>query len=271
MVDNGSTNAADVEQLVKLIDGPKPIHLLLGDRNLGYFAGLDLGLQYLQALRNPWDAVIVGNNDVTFPSDLIMRLDYYRRLLQEWPIVSPALVDDSGQHQNPHVARPITRLRRSVWKIYHRNYLAARTIAAASKGLGSMAARCENDGNHPFHFAAGEIEQGYGAAYLLGERFFEEFARLPVLTFMMQEEFFLSELLRHHGTAIYYDPALIIRHHTHGSLGSFPARSRWQLARDAYAVYEHYLSLPPAHQKEMLAAGMRQRTFAGVTVLSNCS
>ena len=57
----------------------------------------------------------------------------------------------------------------------------------------------------------------------------------------MFEEFFLSKQLSDVGQQVYYDPAIQVIHHWHGSLEKLPGKLRWELARDASREYRKYV------------------------------
>ena len=89
-------------------------------------------------------------------------------------------------------------------------------------------------------FAAADIK---GGAVMSGPRFFEQFTELWAPTFMMSEEYFLSKQLSDVGQRVYYEPALQVVHHWHGSLENLPSKQRWSMARDAHREYRKHVGI----------------------------
>ena len=94
---------------------------------------------------------------------------------------------------------------------------------------------------------------GYGACYLLGPLFFRHFDCLCAPTFLMQEEFFLSEQLKFIGQMTYYDPRFVVQHVGHATMHRVPSRRHWGFSRDAYRTYKCYLGLSREEQCRLIA------------------
>ena len=60
---------------------------------------------------------------------------------------------------------------------------------------------------------------------------------------MMSEEYFLSKQLQRCWTAVYYEPAIQVIHHWHGSLENLPSKQRWNMARDAHREYRKHVGI----------------------------
>lgn len=253
VVDNAS--APDQVAMLRETAREYPIAEVLAQReNLGYFPGLNVGIRHLRAREPDLLHMVVGNNDVEFPRAFVDTLRAHRGVFDEWAVVAPDLVGPDGQHQNPHVLRPITRLRKLVWDVYFSSYAAAAAVRWMAGASRRLTRRAENDPSSTFHRTAGPIEQGYGACYILGPVFFRHFAQLCAPTFLMQEEFFLYEQLRTIGQLTYYDPRFTVRHHHHATMGQLPGRRHWGLSRDAHRVYKRYLAMPAAERRAFVAA-----------------
>lgn len=245
IVDNAS-RADDVAALRAIAREFPGTELLLQDRNLGYFPGLNVGIRHLRRAPRPVAHMVVGNNDLEFPPDFVLRVREHAEVLERWAVVAPDLVAPDGQHQNPHVLRPIGRARRAVWDVYFGSYAAARLVGAAARATRRFTVREENARGSRLHERAGPIEQGYGACYLLGPEFFRHFEALCAPTFLMQEEFFLQEQLRLIGQQTYYDPRFVVRHHHHATMGAMPGRRHWELSRASHLTYKRYLAMDAA-------------------------
>jgi GT2 family glycosyltransferase len=173
--------------------------------------------------------------------------------LDKWAVVAPDLVTPAGIHQNPHVLFPISRLRKAIWDLYFLSYGTAVLLKHAIRLTRRMHVRTENDPAAQLYRAAGPIEQGYGACYLIGPAFFSHFSQFAAPTFMMQEEFFLYEQLRNIDQLTYYDPRFVVMHHGHATTDKLPTRRQWSIAHAAHGVYKRYLRMSRAEQRAFIA------------------
>lgn len=251
VVDNASS-AADVAALKVLTQAFPRVHLLLNSENVGYFRGLNLGIALLRTMSPPIDRIVVGNNDIVFPKSFFDALANSGEILEYHSVVAPDLVTLDGVHQNPHVLFPISKARKLVWDVYFVSYGAAVLIRQLARFTRKFSVRPENAVGSGLFQNPGPIEQGYGACYILGPRFFKHFAKLCAPTFIMQEEFFLTEQLRIIGEKPYYDPNFIVLHYDHASVQQLPSRRHWELSREAHHIYKAYLRLPIAKRTDWI-------------------
>lgn len=238
VVDNNS-QPIDVAALERLKNEYPRIHLVLNDENIGYFPGLNVGIRYLRERYADLGVMVVGNNDLVFPQDVVESLWAISPLLECHAVVSPALVTLDGVHQNPHVVSAISKSRQLVYDIYFASYPLALMIRWIAKITRPFTRRRDSDA----HRNARLIHMGYGACYILGPRFFRQFTELWAPTFLMGEEFFLSKQLRDRGQQIYYEPSITIQHYDHASTDKLPSRQMWLVARASHKVYRQYEKL----------------------------
>lgn len=236
IVDNASS-PTDVASLRELEDGSTSV-LCLGE-NIGYFGGLNAGIRYLREKFPDLGWMVIGNNDLEFPSNFCDRLEAIVPEIRHYPVISPDIVTMDGQHQNPHVISHISKIRELFYEIYYSNYYAGLVVHALAKRFRKLSDRRDE---LQWEIAR-PIYQGHGSAYILSPRFFEVFNELWAPTFLMSEEYFLSKQLSEKGFSVYYDPRVSIRHLWHGTLGNMPSRRRWEFARDAHRVYRRYVKL----------------------------
>jgi GT2 family glycosyltransferase len=235
VVDNASNGASRAE-LAAACARSANITLIQNEQNLGYFRGLNCGLRWLRRDFPGLDAVVIGNNDLVFPRDIVPRVLAQRALLERYPVLSPDIVASDGTHQNPHVIRPIGWRRELVYDIYYMNYPLARFLLALVRLAGPFARRTD----HLQHAVGREIHQGYGACYVLGPLFLREFGELWAPTFLMGEEFFLSRQLAERNFALYYEPSITVRHVGHATTSTVPRREMWRIAKESHKVYRQY-------------------------------
>jgi GT2 family glycosyltransferase len=218
---------------------PSSVDLLLNDQNVGYFPGLNCGIRRMRERYPEVQHLVIGNNDLVFPSDFCATFERNLAILDEHAVVAPDIVTLDGEHQNPHVIHSISKTREFVYDLYFSNYLLAQAILWAARVSRSVTDRRDERE----HRNAQPIYQGHGSCYLIGPKFFRHFQELWAPSFLMGEEFFLSKQLSDQGMQTWYDPAIQLTHCYHGSLRSVPSRKLWQLAREAHKVYRRYVKV----------------------------
>ena len=235
VVDNAS--GEDEKAILGLLMTEFPaIRIIYNHSNLGYFRGLNLGINAVRANNPLLDTIIIGNNDLEFPVTIFDQVESCRALLAEHPALSPDIVTLDGVHQNPHVLHPVSRLRLLVWSLYYSNYylgMTIRTIAGMTRRFTRM-----KDSDH--HMTAGPVDQGFGACYILGPLFFRHFHQLWAPSFLMHEEYFFSLQLESRGYKVFYTPSIQVHHHYHASTGSLPSKHIWEYSRESYKLRRQY-------------------------------
>ena len=248
VVDNKSSDA-DVAGLRAIEREFAAVDMLLNPTNDGYFPGLNAGIARLRTAHPAIEHVVIGNNDLVFPDDFVETLERHRDVLDAWAVVAPDIVRADGFHQNPHVLHPIGAFRRLMWDVYYLSRSTAFAIKHAARLSKRVTAREEMHVSHALHYTAGPIEQGFGACYILGPMFFQHFTKLHAPTFLMHEEFFLTEQVRTIGQSVYFDPRFKVHHHDHATTDRLPSRRRWEMARDAHRVYKGYVAMSAAERR----------------------
>jgi GT2 family glycosyltransferase len=236
IVDNNS-DPVSVRQLNELASRYENIHLIFNSENVGYFRGLNIGIKYLRAHHPEVSWMVVGNNDLEFPIDFSDVLERQAHRLGVHAVISPDIVTIEGEHQNPHVISGIGPVREMMYDLYYSNYYLGLAIQKIARLLPRISERSDEQEWQ----ISRPIYQGHGSCYILGPLFFERFTELWAPTFLMSEEFFLSKQLSDAGLQVYYDPAIRVIHHWHGSLAKLPSRQRWNLAKEAHREYRKYV------------------------------
>lgn len=236
VVDNAST-LDQQDELRRLVAGKPHVELLFSERNVGYFAGLNLGLARARAMEPTADAYIVGNNDLEFPADFGVQLARRGDTIAERMVVAPNILTVTGIRQNPHAIRPLSRLRSLVLDGYAASFHLARLLTHVARLTHKVTRRNDVDSHH----AEGFIFMGLGACYILSPRFIAAVGELPAEVFLMHEEFFLSRRIAEEGESVYYIPEIVVHHHDHGSIGVVSSRLIWGYWRDSHRVYRRYV------------------------------
>ena len=215
------------------------VTVIYNEVNVGYFEGLNIGIRYARKTLSSVDYYVVGNNDLLFKSDFCNQVTKRLDLFNNYPVVSPNIITLEAEPQNPHVISSISKFREFMYDVYHSNYLLARLIIYLANITSFFSDR--DDEQH--HDVAQEIYQGYGACYLLGPKFFQNFSELWAPTFLMYEEFFLAKQLNDKGFKIFYEPDISVTHSYHGSVSLVPAKKIWSLSVAAHKEYRKYIKV----------------------------
>ena len=257
VVDNKS-EAADLEKLADIERTFPEIRLVRNQDNIGYFPGLNIGIRLLRTTWPEIDHVVIGNNDLVFPPNFVQTVQRFRDVFDTWAVVAPDIVTPAGVHQNPHVLHPISRMRKLVWELFYSSYAAAGVIKRVALAARRLTARAEQLPENEIFKRPSPIEMGFGACYILGPRFFQAFDALCAPTFLMEEEFFLTEQVKSIGQRVYYDPRFVVQHHDHATTDLRPSRRYWETLRDGHRVYKRYLALSVAERREFVLAATRR-------------
>jgi GT2 family glycosyltransferase len=236
IVDNCS-NAENVDQLNQLDDQYTNVTIIHNENNVGYFRGLNIGINYIRKYLQEVNVMVIGNNDLLFPIDFATSVKNIIPQLNTYPVISPKIFTENGLSQNPHVIEKISFFREVVYDIYFSSYICARLVkwgAKVTKGLTDRSDELKHD-------EAALIYQGHGSCYLLGSVFFENFQELFAPTFLMGEEFFLSHQLSSKGFKVYYEPRVHLVHNCHSSIDQIPSKKIWEFAREAHKEYRKYI------------------------------
>ena len=238
IVDNNSKEE-DIRKLKELNIKYSNIEIIYSNENVGYFSGLNIGIKFLRDTYPEYNYLVIGNNDVLFPINFIEQIENKLNLFEKYPVVSPNIVTLDGFHQNPHVISGISKKREFIYDLYHSNFLLSILIIKLSTLTHSFTDRKDEEQ----YEIAQEIYQGYGAMYILGPKFFENFDELWSPTFLMYEEYFLSKQLSDKGFKIFYEPSIVLTHLMHATTNLLPAKIKWEFSRKAHKTYRQYIKV----------------------------
>lgn len=236
VVDNAS-EIKHIEALRVLESKYSNLKVIYNNSNIGYFSGLNVGIKFAKEKYPFIKYMIIGNNDLLFSADFYASILKSEYRFETHPVVSPNITMLDGTPQNPHVISRISRAREFVYDLYHFNYYLAGLIIKIAK----ITHRFTDRDDEQQCDIAQEIYQGYGACYILGPKFFENYKELWSPTFLMYEEYFLSKQLEDKGFKVFYEPIIKVQHYCHASMGQIPGRKRWEFSRDAHHEYRKYV------------------------------
>ena len=122
IVDNDS-NESEISKLKELELQYNELVIIYNSDNIGYFPGLNVGIEFLRKNYGVFDCIVVGNNDLVFPIDFIENVDKFMNSGHSDLVISPNLITLDGVNQNPHVISAISPIREIVWDIYYSNFI----------------------------------------------------------------------------------------------------------------------------------------------------
>ena len=217
---------------------PHAVDAIFNPDNVGYFAGLNVGLEHLKRTAPEFTHAVIGNNDLLFPGDFADTIEHCVGRLDAYPVVSPSVITTDGRHQNPHVTDGISVLRERIYDLYYSNYPTALLIKWIAKVTRPLTRRRDAER----HVGGREIAAGHGSCYLLGPLFFRDFGQLWAPVFLFGEELFLAKQLAESGYRIYFEPTIVVTHASHATVGKLPSKRHWQLMRESHRIYRRELA-----------------------------
>lgn len=202
------------------------------ERNLGYFGGLNFGLDNLSL--NEANCVVLCNNDLQFDESFCQVL-CSRKYASDIYAICPDVVTPDGFHQNPHIKKRISWWRRKQFDLYYFHYFVACMLMAFLK-IVRPAKR-----NSVAPLVEQEIHMGIGACYVLTREFLNVFKRLEYPKFLYGEEAYFSNQIHLAGGILWFDPALLVHHAESATLSKIPKRKAYEFAREGYSGYRGML------------------------------
>ncbi|TYC82199.1 glycosyltransferase [Acetobacterium wieringae] len=234
IVDNDSCEI-DKKNLLAIEKQFSNLKVLWSTKNLGYFKGLNKGLESVE--KDEDIILIVGNNDLTFDEKFLVN---YKKIeySNEVHVIAPNIITKEGRQQNPHVIKSVPKIEKIKASIYNSNYFVGQTMRFINQKIKKIR-------NKPVHlknnYGQMKIKRGIGACYILTPHFFKYFTKLDDRVFMWGEEALLSNQIESVGGSILYDPSIIIIHHESASVKSIQSKKKYFMVRESYKIYKKYL------------------------------
>ncbi len=240
IVDNNSADS-DRAQVRSAVEQWPFARLIALEHNPGYFSGLNAGIASCQ--RNENTMLIVGNNDLKFAKDFLIKLKeipYEEDVL----VIAPNVVTLEGRRQNPHIVKKVPMLELVKARIYFSNYYVGQigslingTIRALIHKLHLVPTR-QRPLPEPGRM---KIKRGIGACYVLTPNFFRHYQKLDDRVFLWGEEALLSHQVESVGGSTLYDPSIKITHCESASVRFIEKRERYEIVKASYKIYRQYL------------------------------
>ena len=233
VVDNSPSIDVEIQDYCRLHENVK---YLRSDRNEGYFAALNMGIESLAQGNKKY--VIVCNNDLEFAESFCGNLSEVE-VHDSVQVICPDVVTLDGKHQNPHHITGLSRLRIFLFDCYFSNYFIAKALLQIKQISSKFkVGRKLAPVKYPLNL---EINQGVGACYVLTAKFLELHRELFFPSFLYCEEAALSWQVRNSGGTLVYNSSLKVDHAESAALSRLPSRQTYEFGRDSYWIIRQYL------------------------------
>jgi len=221
------------------------VKIYFSEKNLGYFPGLNYGLQRYKGL-DEIDYVIIGNNDLVFDTSFLSRLSG-KTYPDDVFVVCPDTINSDGRHRNPAVIQKYSRLRLLHLDLYFASYYIVVFMNFINRIIPFRGDQIDRPGYDKSQY----ICLGLGACYILTKNYIKQIRSIPTYIFLMNEEPALSdEVFRHQGR-IYYDVDLIVNHREHSSVGRGLSKPMYKLGQKSYKILKKHVKLHDLYDKSM--------------------
>lgn len=232
IVDNKSTDDC-ISELKKI--EIEDATVIFSPENVGYFKGLDIGIQSIMDIES-CDYVMIGNNDLFFQDDFLLKLEN-KKLEKDILVVAPNIIRLDGVHQNPHIIEKFGLFQRIYRRLFFSHYYISILMQKTYNLIRSNVNPADRE-NYDKEFV---ITMGYGACYLLTKNFFSNFKKLEAPNFLMGEEGVLANQVLSVGGKTLYVPELVVAHHDHSSIGKVSSKKLYAFSRESYFYYLKHL------------------------------
>lgn len=237
VVDNNS-NDLDRIKLRHFIEEESFVNIELLElaSNRGYFPAINQGIIALELFGRKNYFLVIGNNDLLFPSNFIEKLGKIV-VDEDIFVISPDILTPQGIHQNPHVIYRISFIRRLLYKLYFYSYSIACILTFLGKNLNLKRQEVSRNGYKKEQI----IRMGFGACYIILPQFLQKVGLLDESVFLMGEEALLGNQVYSHNGKILYTPRVCVCHQDHSTFKKMPLRSTYYITRKSYSIYKKYL------------------------------
>ncbi|KWR58969.1 glycosyltransferase family 2 protein [Bacteroides cellulosilyticus] len=205
--------------------------LLLSEKNLGYFGGLNYGLQYIDSFQNSF--VVIGNNDLVYNADFTFELSKIKAS-SSLLLIAPNIYKRDGTHQNPYMQNRPSLFRRLSYRLFYSNYYIAFLLLF-------IVAKTKKRKKYTQIDDSTEIYCAHGSCLVLTEYFFTYSHQLENFCFLYGEEVTLAHQIRSYNGLIVYFPQLKVLHNEHSSIGKMCTKNRFRLLQQAYKKTKKFI------------------------------
>jgi len=237
VIDN-STDVLDSVRIRKFCSIFKWISYIKSDSNLGYFHGLNIGIQSIYPLT--YDHVIICNNDLVFDSmfcSLLCDLSIDKNIFA----LCPDIISRDGLHQNPLLIRRPSLLFKLKMDFYFSNYYFALISSFFKKVVLKTARLFGSNASTELILITQEIHSGLGACYILSPIFLDSVKTLYYPSFLFSEETCLSAQIHLNKGILMFVPQLKVFHDESASLSKMPSKIKYGYGKNSHWLLRHLM------------------------------
>jgi GT2 family glycosyltransferase len=224
----------------------KVLEIIFIENNIGYFPAIEYSYQARRAYIDQCDYVIIGNNDLIFDNSFMTRLSQ-KKYNEDIYVVCPDIINKDNNHQNPQVRYRYSILQLTFLHLYHSSYFMASAITLISKFIKFRGSQKSKDN----YMVSQYISIGYGACYILTQKYINYIGFIPSYLFLMNEENALSDTVFKNGGRIYYDTDLIVCHMEHTSVNLAPKIKMFKIAQKSYRISQKHFNNKYLYDKKI--------------------
>lgn len=233
IIDNNSSESLDsIKELIS--EGKKQgsynVLLIENSLNLGYFKGLNIGLKTIDNIEQ--HTVIVGNNDLLFNNDFLIKLEEVK-LKEEDYCIAPNVILSNGTQQNPHALTKPSYFAISLLKLYYSNYYLGLLMIKVNQWI--KRGKKQKIFNEPIY-----IHGGIGAIYILTPKFFIKNKLLNAPVFLYGEEVIFSNQVHSTNGKILYCPDIKVIHNEHSTVKKLGNRKLHKIGKESFTIFKQY-------------------------------
>lgn len=232
IIDNNS-EISDFTELEGQLKFKKNVIIIRNNENIGYFKGLNVGLDYIKKNNIKAPFVTIGNNDLIFEINYLIKLqqvNYNENVLA----IAPDVYTLENNHQNPHVIEKVSIIRKSFYRLYFSNFYLGNFMMKLYK-------KTKKNNVNIFLDQEKYIYMGIGAVYILTENFFKHFDRLNDDVFLWGEEALFGNQIKSVNGVILYTPNVKIQHLESLTTKKIPTKIKYKQMQKSFKIYSKFL------------------------------
>jgi len=239
IVDNNS-EGSDYNKLRTKFKHVENVKLIRNKSNLGYFRGLNAGIDSIPDMSvENGNLLVIGNNDLLFRKDFLVELSKINYDEKTF-VLAPNIITIDGYHQNPQLVKKRSEFKKFILRLYFLNHYLARVLRYAAIVVDKINGRKDNINSDRKMF----IRQGNGACFILTSNFFRYYDKLDDRVFLWGEECLLANQLFLAEGKMLYDPNIVVFHQTRLKdtlFRGFDSKAQYKISQTSYKIYSKHL------------------------------
>jgi len=214
LIDNSCIEPSD--SFIQRIKENPHISYLKQNRNLGYFGGAQVALEFCSQRLSSIDFFIVSNVDIIYSPDFVASL-LNLKVNEEVGVIAPSIISNKWQiDANPKILERYSRKRMLFYKYLYMNrhihnfYILLSYLKKLFKHRGSLA---ENFSRY--------IYAPHGSCIIFLQKYFNSGLNFNHISFLFGEEIFIAEECSSKNIKVLYEPNIKVLDFEHASTGIF--------------------------------------------------